>query len=263
MYTLWAPRDIKRLQGEPLNKPFLSLIIPAHNEETRLPGTLNQVIEFVEKQPYETEILVVENGSVDRTYQIAQDLAAGNPRIRVIQNPQSGKGRAVRQGMLAAQGEYRFMCDVDLSMSVDEINRFLPPTLQGYDVAIASREAPGAVRYGEPYYRHLVGRIYNSLIRLLALPGLQDTQCGFKCFRGEVAEVLFRRQTLAGWSFDVEILFVARMLGYKTIEIPIQWYYNPHSKISVGRDSFKMGVDLLTIRFNALRGVYNRTHASF
>jgi len=244
-----------------LTRPFLSLIIPAHNEETRLAGTLTRVLEFAEKQAYTSEILVVENGSLDRTLQIARDYAERFPRMRILQNPLSGKGRAVQQGMLAAQGEYRFMCDVDLSMAVDEINRFLPPALQGYDIAIASREAPGAIRYGEPYYRHIVGRIYNRLIQLLALPGLQDTQCGFKCFRGEVAGDLFSRQTLTGWSFDVEILFIARLSGYKTTEIPIHWYYNPHSKISLGRDALKMGLDLLTIRLNALRGVYTQHNA--
>lgn len=241
--------------------PFLSLIIPAHNEEARLPVTLKQVLEFAEGQSYAMEVLVVENGSLDRTFQIAQDFAAQHPQIRVLQNTQRGKGRAVRQGMLAAQGEYRFMCDVDLSMPLDEINRFLPPALEGYDIAIASREAPGAVRHEEPYYRHFVGRIYNGLIRFLALPGLQDTQCGFKCFRGAVADDLFPRQTLTGWSFDVEILFIARLLGYKTIELPIHWYYNPHSKINVVRDSFKMGIDLFTIRLNALRGVYIHPNA--
>ncbi len=243
--------------------PFLSLIIPAHNEETRLPETLKQVFEFARTQPYSIEVLVVENGSSDRTFQIARGFADQFPQMKLLQIPQSGKGRAVRRGMLAAQGEHRFMCDVDFSMPVSEINRFLPPVLQGYDVAIASREAPGAVRIGEPYYRHFVGRIYNGLIRLLAIPGLQDTQCGFKCFRGPVAEDLFRRQTRTGWSFDVEILFIARLLGYKVVEIPISWYFNPQSKISVVRDSFKMGIDILTIRLNALRGVYMSQNASF
>lgn len=244
-----------------MSTPFLSLIIPAHNEETRLPETLKQVFEFASRQSYPIEVLVVENGSHDKTFQIAKDFAAQHPQMRVLQNAKSGKGRAVRQGMLAAQGEYRFMCDVDLSMPMGEINRFLPPTLEGYDIAIASRETPGAVRHEEPYYRHFVGRIYNGLIRFMALPGLQDTQCGFKCFTGIVAEDLFPRQTLHGWSFDVEVLFIARLLRYKVIEIPIHWYYNPHSKISVVRDSFKMGVDLLTIRLNALRGVYTRSNA--
>lgn len=243
--------------------PFLSLIIPAHNEETRLPDTLKQILEFSGRQSYLIEVLVVENGSSDSTFKIAQDIAAQHPEIRVLRNHQSGKGRAVRQGMLAAQGEYRFMCDVDLSMPVNEISRFLPPARQDYDIAIASREVAGAVRHGEPYYRHYIGRIYNWLIRTLALPGLQDTQCGFKCFRGAVAEDLFKRQTLTGWAFDVEILFIARLLGYKIIELPIHWYYNPHSKIKVVRDSFKMGMDLLTIRLNALRGIYTRPNANF
>ena len=242
--------------------PLLSLIIPAHNEELRLPDTLKQVIAFCSRQPYASEVLVVENGSQDKTILIAQDYAARNSQLRVLQNTQSGKGRAVRQGMLAAQGEFRFMCDVDLSMPVEEINRFLPPALQEADIAIASREAQGAVRHGEPYYRHFVGRIYNGLIRTLALPGLQDTQCGFKCFNRAAAQDVFPRQTMTGWSFDVEILFIARLLGYTVVEVPIQWYYSPNSKISVVRDSFKMGVDLLTIRANALRGIYTRRNAS-
>jgi len=244
-----------------LTTPFLSIIIPAHNEEERLPDTLRQVLEFTEKQAFETEAVVVENGSTDQTFQIAQEYASQHNQIYVLKNEQRGKGRAVRQGMLAAQGDYRFMCDVDFSMPVNEISRFLPPNQTSYDIAIASREAPGAVRHGEPNYRHLVGRIYNGLIRGLALPGLQDTQCGFKCFRGVVAEELFRRQTLTGWSFDVEILFIARQLGYKIIELPIHWYYNPHSKINVVRDSFKMGLDLLTIRVNSLRGIYTHPNA--
>lgn len=240
---------------------FLSLIIPAHNEETRLPETFKQVFEFIDKQDFPIEIVLVENGSSDSTFKIAQYFAHQHPEVKLLQNSHSGKGRAVKQGMLAAQGEYCFMCDVDLSMPLDEIKRFLPPALQGYDVAIASREAPGAMRIGEPYYRHFVGRIYNGLIRVLALPGLQDTQCGFKCFRGPVAKDLFTRQTLTGWSFDVEILFIARLLGYRVEEVPIHWYYNPHSKISVVRDSFKMGMDILTIRMNALRGVYKNRNA--
>jgi dolichyl-phosphate beta-glucosyltransferase len=244
-----------------LTTPFLSIIIPAHNEEERLPDTIRQVLEFAAKQSFSIEVVVVENGSSDKTFQIAQEFASQHHQIYVLQNNQRGKGRAVRQGMLVAQGEYRFMCDVDFSMPVNEINRFLPPNQSNYDIAIASREAPGAVRHGEPYYRHLVGRIYNGLIRILALPGLQDTQCGFKCFRGAVAEELFRRQTLMGWSFDVEILFIARQLGYKIIELPIPWYYNPHSKIKVVRDSLKMGVDLITIRLNSLRGVYKQPNA--
>ena len=149
--------------------------------------TLNQALTFIQAQDYPVEVLIVENGSQDRTLEIAQDFARTHPQFRVLVEQQRGKGLAVRRGMLEARGLYRFMADADFSMPVEQINRFLPPQLTDYDVAIASREGPGAVRYNEPAYRHLVGRIFNTLIRLIALPGLQDTQCGFKCFRGEAA----------------------------------------------------------------------------
>jgi glycosyltransferase involved in cell wall biosynthesis len=239
-----------------LEQPFLSLVIPAYNEEQRLPGTLKQVFAFLQAQPYTFEVVIVENGSQDRTLQVAQEYASRYPQLRVMSEPSRGKGGAVRAGMLAALGKYRFMCDADLSMPIAEINRFLPPVLSDFDIAIASREAPGAVRYNEPIYRHLVGRIFNLMIRVLALPGLNDTQCGFKCFRGELVEDVFRRQTISGWSFDIEVLFIARQRGYHIVEMPIPWYYTQDSKVQVLRDSLKMGLDLIKIRLNALRGVY-------
>ena len=237
--------------------PFLSIVIPALNEEKRLPEALEQLFSFLQAQTYSSEVVLVENGSQDRTLEIARSYAERYPQLRVFQNQQRGKGLAVQRGMLEAQGEYRFMCDVDFSMPVAEINRFLPPALVDYDIAIASREAPGAVRIREPYYRHFIGRVYNLLIRILALPGLNDTQCGFKCFRAAAAEDLFRRQTLPGWSFDVEVLFIGRRSGMRVVEVPIDWYYNADSKIRIFQDSLKMGVDLLKMRYNALRGVYD------
>lgn len=245
-----------------MSQVFLSIIIPVFNEERRLPATLEQVFSFLSSQPYPSEVLVVENGSLDQTLAIAEQYARTHPQLKVLQTGRKGKGFAVQQGMLAACGEYRFMCDADFSMPVGEINRFLPPALTRYDIAIASREAPGAVRYNEPHYRHLVGRIFNGLIRLIALPGLHDTQCGFKCFRAEVAQELFEKQTISGWSFDVEVLFIARQRGYRIVELPIHWYFNPESKISVLRDAFRMAIDLFAIRVNALRGVYNQIHAT-
>jgi glycosyltransferase involved in cell wall biosynthesis len=227
-----------------------------------LPSTLRQLAGFLEAQPYSSEVLVVENGSQDRTLAIAQEFIREMPRLRVLKEEERGKGRAVQRGMLEARGDYRFMCDADFSMPVDQINRFLPPAIRGVDIAMASREAPGAVRYNEPPYRHFVGRIFNGLIRLIALPGLQDTQCGFKCFRGPAAEDLFRRQTISGWSFDVEVLFVARLLDYKILELPIPWYFNPDSKVSVLRDSTRMALDLFKIRLKALRGVYTTGYAA-
>jgi dolichyl-phosphate beta-glucosyltransferase len=239
-----------------LAAPFFSLIIPAHNEEHRLPDTLNQVAAYLKAQPYEFEVLVVENSSTDNTLAVAQAFAAQNPQVRVLQITQRGKGLAVKRGMLEARGEYRFMCDADLSMPITEIGKFIPPALTGYDIVIASREAPGSIRYNEPIYRHLGGRGINLIIRLLALPGLQDSQCGFKCFTARASDDLFRVQTLDGWSFDIELLFVARMRGYRLTEVPIHWYFQSESKVHAVRDALRMLGDIFTIRRNARRGLY-------
>lgn len=236
--------------------PFLSIIIPAYNEERRLPGTFAQVFNFLNAQTYSYEVLLVENGSSDKTLEVAEAYAKQHKELRVLQSKERGKGLAVRYGMLEACGDYRFMCDADFSMPAEEINKFLPPALDGHDIAIASREAPGAVRYNEPFHRHFIGRGFNLMIRLLALPRLHDTQCGFKCFRAEVAKDLFRRQTISGWSFDVEVLYIAVRSGYRVVELPIPWYFNSESKIRVFQDSFRMGIDLLRIRLNDLRGAY-------
>ncbi len=240
-----------------MSTPLLSLIIPVHNEEHRLPKALGQLEDFLAQQPYSSEVLVVENGSSDRTVAVAQSFQGRMPYLRILEERSRGKGLAVRRGMLEAQGEYRMFCDVDFSMPVGEVNHFIPPHLSSLDVAIASREAPGAIRYGEPQYRHLVGRIFNTMVRWLARPGLQDTQCGFKCFRGAVADVVFRQQTLTGWSFDVEVLFIARQLGYRIIEIPIPWYFNAESRIRLLQDSGRMALDLVAIRWNGVLGRYH------
>ncbi len=184
---------------------FLSVVIPAHNEENRLPDTLEQVLRFLEEQSFTSEVVIVENGSVDKTFEVAQEFAQKNKNVRVIHS-ERGKGAAVKRGMLEAQGEYRFMCDADLSMPVEEIVKFIPPMLEDFDIAIASREAKGAVRYNEPAYRHYGGRGINFIIQTLILPGLNDTQCGFKCFRADVVNDIFDLQTLHGWSFDIELL---------------------------------------------------------
>lgn len=235
---------------------FLSIIIPAHNEEKRLPATLQQVCGFLDRQEYSGEVLVVENGSRDRTYEVARDYAADHPCLCVLREPGRGKGLAVRAGMLAACGQYRFICDADLSMPIEQVNRFLPPQLADVEIAIASRESPGSVRYNEPHYRHLVGRVFNTLVRWMALPGLRDTQAGFKCFRGDIAAELFPLQTIMGWTFDVEVLYIARRRGYRIVEVPIDWYFNADSKVRVWRDSVTMFTDLLAIRRNARRGLY-------
>ena len=233
-------------------------MIPAHNEETRLPRTLEQVLAFLKWQAYASEVLVVENGSADRTFEIADGFARAHPNLRVIRETNRGKGLAVRRGMLEARGEYRFMCDADLSMPIDQLNQFLPPALEKVDIAIGSREAAGAVRIDEPLYRHLGGRFINLMIRLLILPGLQDTQCGFKCFTAAAAEQVFRFQTLSGWSFDIELLFVARRIGLRIREVPIRWRFHPETKLSAVQDALRMVRDIFRIHANARRGVYDR-----
>ncbi len=236
---------------------FLSIVIPAHNEEKRLPRTLEQVFAFLEKQDFSAEVVVVENGSADRTFEIARSFAEKHPQMRVLQNDERGKGLAVRRGMLEARGQYRFICDADLSMPIEEIVKFVPPALSGFDVAIGSREAPGAVRYNEPAYRHWGGRGINLIIRLLILPGLQDTQCGFKCFSAEASQHLFKLQTLPGWSFDIELLYLARRAKMRIREIPIHWYFGEDSKVSAVKDALNMIRDIFRIHGNARRGLYD------
>jgi len=239
-----------------MTPPFLSIIIPAYNEENRLPSTLEQVFAFTQAQTYSSEVLVVENGSIDKTLEVAQSFQQRYPDLIVLKVSGRGKGLAVRKGMLSAGGQYRFMCDADLSMPIDEVSRFLPSELDDFDVAIASREAPGAVRYNEPGYRHWGGRGVNLMIRLFAIPELRDTQCGFKMFRGPVAEDLFEIQTLNNWSFDIELLYIARMRHYRILELPIPWYFNPETKLNPLKDALRMGLDILSIHRNTRRGIY-------
>jgi hypothetical protein len=160
--------------------------------------------------------------------------------------------------MQAARGAYRFICDADLSMPIEELPRFLPPALAHADIAIASREAPGARRFNEPAYRHLIGRAFNLLVRWLAIPEIHDTQCGFKLFRAAAAEDLFSVQRLDGWTFDVEVLYIALRRGYRIVEVPIPWTHHPGSRVRVLRDSVTMFLDLFRIRRAWRRGDYAR-----
>ena len=221
-----------------------------------MPRALGQVFAFLETQPFPAEVVVVENASSDRTLEVAQKFTANFPNLHVLHEAQAGKGRAVRRGVLEAHGDYRFIADADFSMPIEQVKNFIPPALDA-ELAIASREVKGAHRFNEPYIRHLSGRIFNLLIRLFILPGLQDTQCGFKCFRAAVAEDIFPYQTLTGWAFDVELLAIARRHRYVVREIGIPWTYQSHSKVNVLRDSWRMTLDLLTIRRNLRRGVYD------
>jgi dolichyl-phosphate beta-glucosyltransferase len=239
-------------------RPFLSIIIPALNEANRLPVALAKIDAFLRQQSYTAEVIVVENGSTDDTVGVVQRYAADHPYVKLIAGVPRGKGRAVKRGMLEACGDYRFICDVDLSMPIEEITKFLPPHLDSYDIAIGSREAKGAKRYNEPYYRHLMGRINNFLVKLIAVRGFEDTQCGFKSMNRRAAEDIFRVQRINGIGFDIELLFIAQKRGYRIAEVPINWYFNADSRMRLVQDSLGIIREMFEIRRNWKAGLYDK-----
>ncbi len=240
-----------------MEHPLLSIVVPAYNEERRLRETLPRIVDFVRAQDYATEVIVVDDGSSDGTASVVEGIAADTPLVRLIKNEHRGKGFAVKTGALAASGDYVFLCDADLSMPIEDVAKFLPPALEGYDVAIGSREIEGARRYDEPGLRHLMGRVFNTLVRLLAVRGFQDTQAGFKCFARGAAREMFSYQTMDGFGFDVEILFIAQRRGYRIVEVPINWYYVSNSRVSPVGDSVRMFREILQVRMNDWRGRYD------
>ena len=230
-----------------MTPPFLSIVIPAYNEEQRLRLTLERIAAFLSARDYSWEVVVADDGSVDATGSIVADFAAEWPQIRLLSLPHRGKGGAVKAGMLAAAGEYRFLCDADLSMSIDQVEGFLPPQLLGVDIAIGSRRTPGSRRIDEPLGRYCTSRLYNCLIQWLLLPGIRDTQCGFKVFRGAAAEELFRQQQNESFAFDLEILYLGRRWGLTLREVAIDWEHRSGSKVRL-RDGLGLLWDLLKIR---------------
>ena len=236
--------------------PLLSVVIPAFNESARIVATLDALAQYLGGQEYKSEVLVVDDGSVDGTADLVLQWAADRSDTFVISIPHAGKGWAVRAGMLAARGSYRFMCDADLAMPVHWIGAFVERMEAGLDVVIGSREAVGARRFDEPAYRHMMGRVFNRVVRLMAVRGFQDTQCGFKCFRAEVAEQLFRLQRTKGMGFDVEILFLAVKRGINIEEMPIDWYHQDISKVRPGADTIDMLKDTIVIRLRDLARKY-------
>jgi glycosyltransferase involved in cell wall biosynthesis len=236
----------------------LSVVIPAYNEERRLPDTIRQLTAFLVTQPWDWEIRVVDDGSTDGTASAVEQAAIGDARIVLQREPHRGKGGAVRAGMLGARAQFRFLCDADLSMPAAELPRFLPPVLTGADVAIGSREGAGARRVGEPWRRHITGRVFNWAIQAIAVRGILDTQCGFKMFTAAAADRVFSNVTLEGWAFDVEALAIARALGFRIVDVPIEWHYRPESQVNVTRDAWRMLADVWSVRTRARRGTLVR-----
>ncbi|MCJ7749810.1 MAG: glycosyltransferase family 2 protein [Armatimonadetes bacterium] len=232
--------------------PFLSVVIPAYNEENRLGPTLETIKVYLAERDYTSEVLVVDNGSRDRTSEVARE--AG---VEVMEERRRGKGAAVRTGMLAARGEYVLFSDADLSTPIEEVEKLLAGLRAGADVAIASRGLPESnLVKRQPWYRELVGRGGNLLVRMMAVRGIADTQCGFKLFPREIARRIFPAQRLTGAAFDVELLFIVQHAGWKIAEVPVTWIDSPDTRFSRVRDSLDAVKDLFRIRINWLLGRY-------
>jgi dolichyl-phosphate beta-glucosyltransferase len=236
--------------------PALSLVIPAYNEQARLPYTLSQIEAFVCREHIDCEVIVVDNGSQDSTSAVVLQASASFPRLRLLRTDRRGKGCAVRTGVLAAQGDVVVFGDADLSWSVEDLPRFMALVGNATPVVIGSREGAGARRIDEPWYRHLMGRVFNRVVQALAVPGIEDSQCGFKAFRADTARAIFTRQRIDGFGFDVEVLYLARRLGFGIRVVPLRWEHKENSRVAPVRDTLAMLTDVLRVRFNAWRGTY-------
>lgn len=237
---------------------FLSIVIPAYNEETRIAGSLEKIYFYLEQQTYTCELIIVDDGSTDLTVQVVEDILKRIEHGTLIQNEVNrGKGYSVRQGVLHSHGEYVLFSDADLSTPIEEVEKLFWHLDQGYDIAVGSRGLQESdIQIRQSWYRENMGKIFNRIIRALMLTTFSDTQCGFKCFRGDVARKLFAQQKIDHFSFDVEVLYLATCHGYRVKEVPIQWFNEPNSQVNAIYDSSKMFKDLLKIRYNAWMGKY-------
>ena len=236
----------------------LSVVIPAFDEVERLGPTLEQVRRFLNTRRFESEVVVVVDGGRDGTLAMTRALAREWPALVVLHHDVNrGKGYSVRRGMLAARGRYRLFSDADLSTPIAEVERLIDALDGGADVAIGSRAlAQSDVRVRQAWWRQSMGRVFNQIVRRVAVPDVRDTQCGFKCFRAEAAQRIFARQRMTRFSFDVELLWIARKLGCRVVEVPVTWINDPSSRVRPVRDSLRMLADLVRLRFDDLRGLY-------
>lgn len=247
--------------------PSLSLIIPAYNEAARIGATVREAATWLRAQPFDSELIVVDDGSDDNTARIATRAMEDFPDGQVLHITHGGKAAAVRAGMLTAKYDQIAFSDADLATPLPLLNNLRAALAAGNDIAIGSREGAGASRIGEPMYRHVMGRVFNMLVRLLLVPGIHDTQCGFKLFRADVARELLQRsrlypegaRTVIGprvTAFDVELLAIARMRAYRVAAVPVVWTYGEGSKVRPTRDTWHNMRDVLEVWIGAKRGDY-------
>ena len=239
-------------------EPTYSIVIPAYNENRRIAASLDQVFAFLQAENWDAEVIVVNDGSRDDTAEIVRGYAQRHPAVRLVENPGNrGKGYSVRNGMLHAGGAFVLFTDADLSAPIAEAEKLFAALRAGADVAFGSRWARRELQMiAQPFYRRVLGRIFNLLLRvMLGLP-YKDTQCGFKAFTRAAAQAVFPRQTRERWGFDPEILYIARRQGLKVVEVPVEWSHAGYSQLHPFRDGMRMFHDILRVRWNAWMGRY-------
>jgi dolichyl-phosphate beta-glucosyltransferase len=241
--------------------PELSIIIPSYNEELRLPATLSSIAAYTRLSKRKIEVIVVDDGSRDKTVAVAEQFREEIPSLRVVSNGENrGKGHSVRHGMQQARGEIVLFTDADLSAPIEEVEKLLP-AMQANDVAIGSRAMDRSqITVHESPFREFAGIIFNKIVRLILWLPFVDTQCGFKAFRREACKIIFQQQTIERFGFDPELLYLARHHGLRSVEISVRWGHSPATKVSMMRDSLMMFVDVFAIRWNSITGKYPRRH---
>src|SRR5271165_3871680 len=249
--------------GRPFDLTY-SFIIPAYNESERLGTSLPKVLDYIHQQQLQAEIIVVNDGSTDDTAEVVRHFAAGNPELKLLENPGNrGKGYSVRNGMLHGNGDVLLFTDADLSSPIYEADKLFKALTQGADIAIGSRWLQAELQTErQPWHRQLYGRLFNLGLRIVLGLKYRDTQCGFKAFTREAARTIFSRQHVERWGFDPELLFLANKFNLGTVEVPVEWAHDHRSKINPLRDGLKMGVEILLVRWNDLRGIYRQPSAA-
>jgi glycosyltransferase involved in cell wall biosynthesis len=239
--------------------PDLSIVVPSYNEELRLPATLTSIAAYIRSSNRPIEVIVVDDGSRDRTAAVAESFRKDIPTLRVVSNGRNrGKGYSVRHGMLESRGRIVLFTDADLSAPIEEAEKLLP-AMQDHDVAIGSRAVDRSlITVHESPFREFAGIVFNKIVRLILWLPFVDTQCGFKAFRREECRIIFEQQRIERFGFDPELLYLARHHGLRSIEIPVRWGHSPATKVNMLRDSVQMFMDVFIIRWNALRGRYPR-----